>query len=672
MDVTQMIMSTVMPAATALPTSSEPSVGGVAPATLFGEMFAKAALTAEFSGKLSENALVQQQSKEVRMSTPERQPGAATGAKLSAPVLVMFAGEALPVAGEQEVHGLPDGQIASLLTRTLAHRQTVEESARTPEQRIISSNKSRENKGEVKVDLSAGQLEEALVPGAGMHRTAGGSTLEKNVEGSAPVVSEREMPQQKDVAEVVPHVLTALPESLVNVLVPAPVAQSVPRGITISSPDVPASSVHFAEIPAAARKGNELTREILPDVKSDTTPSLEQRSSGGDVKPDRLVAQAGFAVDATEKNLVPLVQTETTGPRNFPGNGEKIPSTGAEFSPKTLDAAGAAKTAGSEIPVSSPELKDVVDVVPVGEKMVGKDHGNVVRHENGPALKQTQHEQKLAGKGETVMRELPSGVTVLNPAQTVTMGRPEFTADAAPLVAQGTERGRISLPEGEVREEKGRQISLVGEGEKVARHKEDFASQDNTNLGHDSNSNGGNQGLSQTAGSGTFEAVVKGHLGPVSEVPREHEVSALHENILTQVREKLVSQEPSGNVSKITLKLNPHELGELQINVRLEDQKMRVDITAQNPVVKEALLQNIDQLRDSLQRQNISMERFHVSTGDSQSHSFNQSFREGRQTAYQTPDTYSYPVSGYYQEDPQVSQAAYADSRENSLVDMRF
>jgi hypothetical protein len=71
-------------------------------------------------------------------------------------------------------------------------------------------------------------------------------------------------------------------------------------------------------------------------------------------------------------------------------------------------------------------------------------------------------------------------------------------------------------------------------------------------------------------------------------------------------------------------------------------------------------------------RQNISMERFNVSSGDAGGQSFNQSFREGRQAAYQTPDTFSYPKSGYYQEDSQVSQAAFGDSKENSLVDMRF
>jgi len=159
---------------------------------------------------------------------------------------------------------------------------------------------------------------------------------------------------------------------------------------------------------------------------------------------------------------------------------------------------------------------------------------------------------------------------------------------------------------------------------------------------------------------------------PLSEVPRESEVSALHENIVSQVREKLLNQDPTGTVSKITLKLNPHELGELQINVRLENQKMTVDITAQNQVVKEALLQNIDQLKETLLRQNISMERFNVSTGDGGGQAFQQSFREGRQTEYQTPGTFSYPVSGYYQEDSQLSQAAFGDARENSLVDMRF
>jgi len=645
MDVAQMITSAVVPGAAALPTSSEFSTGGVVPASLFGEMFAKAAATAEFPGKLPGNAFVKQQSIESLIPSPERLLMEANGAELSAPLLAMFAGASMPVAGEQEKTGLPDGQIGALLTRAMVHRQTAEESARIPEQRGLSFHKSHENNGEVKADLSEGQLETEVLSGSGILSSPAVSSKEKPVEGSETVGSNREIPQQTNAEDANVPALVALPAGLVSAMAPA----------------------------AVARKGNESVREILPVVEGDATPSLQPQPAVADGKPELFVANAGFGFDSTEKKVVSLVQPETTGLENFPGKGGNFPSAGTGFTSRAAEVTGDTKTAGPAEPASLPDFKKVADVVLGGEKLVGKEHGNVARHENGSAMKEAMPDQTIAGKGETVVRELPSGVTVLNPAQTVTMGRSASTADAAFLTAQASDRGRISGPDGEAREEKGRDISLTGEIQKAVLKNEGFSSQDNSNLSHDSETTGGNQGFSQaTVTSGSFDTVIKGHIAPLSEVPRESEVSALHENILAQVREKLVNQDPSSNVSKITLKLNPHELGELQINVRLENQKMTVDITAQNPVVKEALLQNIDQLKDTLLRQNISMERFNVTTGDGGGQAFNQSFREGRQTAYQTPDTYSYPLSGYYQEDSQASQVAFGDSKENSLVDMRF
>ena len=469
-----------------------------------------------------------------------------------------------------------------------------------------------------KAGLSVGQLETELFAGAEILLTADVSTREKKVEGSDLDGTTRESLRQTSADGAGNSALAMLSAGFVNV-------------------------------------------PVLPETAATVAHTVTESVRGAFLA----VPVAGNAAETVENQVVSLDQPETRGIRS-------ISDADTEVSALNAEAAGTVKTAGLEVSAVSQDLKEMSEVVPGGEKLVGKDHGNVARHENGPAMKQVPHDQNPAGKGETVMRELPRGVTVLNPAQTLTMGRPAMTADVAPLAVQGTERGRISPREGEVREEHGRQISLAGEAEKIVRNTEGYSSQNNSNLGHDSTSQGGNHAVPQTAAaSGAFDAVAKAQLEPLSEVPREHEVSELHQNILSQVREKLVSQDSSGTVSKISLKLNPHELGEMQISVRLEDQKMRVDITAQNPVVKEALLQNIEQLKDSLLRQNISMERFHVSTGDG-GQAFNQSFREGRQTAQHTQDTFTYPLSGYYQEDPRVSQAAYADSRENSLVDMRF
>ena len=81
----------------------------------------------------------------------------------------------------------------------------------------------------------------------------------------------------------------------------------------------------------------------------------------------------------------------------------------------------------------------------------------------------------------------------------------------------------------------------------------------------------------------------------------------------------------------ITLKLHPEELGELKINMRMEDQHLKVEITTQNQSVKDALMQNLDILKETLSRQNISMERFDVTADMKQS--MYQGSRDGRHTS---------------------------------------
>ena len=85
------------------------------------------------------------------------------------------------------------------------------------------------------------------------------------------------------------------------------------------------------------------------------------------------------------------------------------------------------------------------------------------------------------------------------------------------------------------------------------------------------------------------------------------------EQICHQVREKLESGDYGSNKSSITLKLHPEELGELRINLRMEELRLKVDIVTENRSVKEALMQNLDALKDTLSRQNISMDLFNVS-----------------------------------------------------------
>lgn len=664
MDVAQIVTSAVMPDTAAIPTLSEPSAAGLAPSSLFREMFAKAALTAELPGKSSGEGQVKQSTLNLQFPSPGRLLMSEKGAVLSTPMLATSGREALPEQSDPDMACIQDENIGTLLSRTMALLQKKVESVQIPEHGGLSLHKGRENKGEVKGAILEGTQGEEVLSESGSVICPEDSSREKPVEGTEIADQMQENAGQK-VADGL-----ELPAGLVSVMVSAPIAQNIPHASTVGMTDESTQTVLSGAVSPAAQTATKPVRETLLAVQDDGTSRMESQPPVLEGKSGQLWKNDAVASDAKEKGVFSLVQPEVEGLNAVPAKPEHIFSKGTGVASETPMVEGDTKTASLTVPASISTVKETAEAVIGGEKMVGKDYVNVARHENASARSQVQQDRKVEGKGETVLRELPSGVTVLNPAQTVTTGRSAVTAaDAASLAVQAPDRGRSSLHEGGARDEKGKDISVHGGSEKIIQTKEHFSSQDKSNLSQDSGPNSGNQSFSQaTISSGSFEA----RLDQLSEVPREHEVAALHENILSQVRDKLVSQDPSGNVSKITLKLNPHELGELQINVRMENQKMTVDITAHNPVVKEALLQHIDQLKDSLLRQNISMERFNVSSGDGGGQTFNQSFREGRQNTYQTPDAFSYPMSGYYQEDAQVSQVAFGDSKENSLVDMRF
>ncbi len=152
---------------------------------------------------------------------------------------------------------------------------------------------------------------------------------------------------------------------------------------------------------------------------------------------------------------------------------------------------------------------------------------------------------------------------------------------------------------------------------------------------------------------------------PVAELPKP----VSHEQIMQQVREKLAAAAADGDTSRITLKLNPQELGELKITMKMENQNLKVDIVTENRGVRDALLHNMDSLKEILSRQNISMERFNVLTGSGYGNGEN--FRDWRQTAQNAqPNPFR---RGYALTDemPENNQA-YLDSPDNSLIDLRL
>jgi flagellar hook-length control protein FliK len=151
--------------------------------------------------------------------------------------------------------------------------------------------------------------------------------------------------------------------------------------------------------------------------------------------------------------------------------------------------------------------------------------------------------------------------------------------------------------------------------------------------------------------------VTEGSAAPVS-----------REQITAQVREKLAEHRFTQDNGQVTIRLNPADLGELKISVRMDDQRLRVEIVAENRTVKDALMENLGSLKEALARQNMEMKQFDVSTGSRQF--FNQGFREGRQQEQQLGTTRQTGwLTGRMAETAQAASAKW-QPRDNALLDM--
>lgn len=73
---------------------------------------------------------------------------------------------------------------------------------------------------------------------------------------------------------------------------------------------------------------------------------------------------------------------------------------------------------------------------------------------------------------------------------------------------------------------------------------------------------------------------------------------------------RAVESTPAGQSIKI--RLNPSELGQLKVEIKLEDGNMVAKIEAENPATRQVLLQHLPQLRDRLAESNINVQQFDV------------------------------------------------------------
>ena len=146
------------------------------------------------------------------------------------------------------------------------------------------------------------------------------------------------------------------------------------------------------------------------------------------------------------------------------------------------------------------------------------------------------------------------------------------------------------------------------------------------------------------------------------------------QHVARQLVERLSSHDIKPGIDQIPLKVSPEHLGNVQLNLRMEEQGLKLEIIAEHRGVREALLRQGDELRETLARQNIRIDSFEVSTGSLGGQS-QQQHREWRQMnpeqrIYHAQYASAARGSGAVQESLQTVQ--YFTPQYQSTIDVRF
>ncbi len=107
----------------------------------------------------------------------------------------------------------------------------------------------------------------------------------------------------------------------------------------------------------------------------------------------------------------------------------------------------------------------------------------------------------------------------------------------------------------------------------------------------------------------------KASAAPAKLSPTEPLRQDIAEQVVPQLKERLDQHDIKAGKQQITLTLSPDSLGEIKMNLNLQGQKLSIEIVTEHRSVREAIMQNVDALKDTLARQNITMESFDVTTG---------------------------------------------------------
>ena len=157
--------------------------------------------------------------------------------------------------------------------------------------------------------------------------------------------------------------------------------------------------------------------------------------------------------------------------------------------------------------------------------------------------------------------------------------------------------------------------------------------------------------------------------------PTEPVRQEIPEQVMQQVKDRLVQHDVKPGNQQITLTLSPDSLGELKMNLNLQGQKLSVEIVTENRTVRDAIVQHSDVLKESLARQNITMESFDVSTGGKGSGNQGQNQSAWRELAKQQQQQQSWTSPrGYHtaQADVPSDQTAYQRQQGQTMLDIHY
>ena len=229
---------------------------------------------------------------------------------------------------------------------------------------------------------------------------------------------------------------------------------------------------------------------------------------------------------------------------------------------------------------------------------------------------------------------------------------------------------------------KGNEQSDVKE---MASSLQDAASTDEALMDSDTSQGGDSSSREQSGGAADNQALAQYQRG---QLINEHQKASatvtksvlpepvrpdISEQVMQQVKDRLVQHDLKPGNQHITLTLSPDSFGELKMNLNLQGQKLSVEIVTENRTVRDTIVQHGDALRESLARQNITVESFDVTTGGKGSGSQGQNQNAWQELAKQQQHLWTSPRGdNTTKADLPFDQAAYQRQQGQSMLDIHY